>query len=123
MMNKPLMGHGEEENPICIRCMHTQSLVGHMQVDNTVLQAGGNVDWRKKAVSFFAHSFQQVMLRDDCFVAMLALMDRMTVLSTREATPVGLCGTSPSRTQEEVLSRTITSTGSGSCRGDCSFNS
>ena len=62
-MNKPLMGHGEEENPICIRCMHTQSLVGHMQVDNTVLQAGGNVDWRKKAVSFFAHSFQQVMLK------------------------------------------------------------
>ena len=43
------------------------------------------------------------MLRDDCFVAMLALMDRMTVLSTRQATPVGRCGTSTPRNQEEVL--------------------
>ena len=74
----------EHQSPL-VNCMHTQSLVGHTQVDNTVLQAARNVHWRNEAVEFFAYHFERVRLRDECFVAMLALMDRMTVLSTRRA--------------------------------------
>ena len=98
------MGHGEESRKLgqllieehqcpSVNCMHTQSLVGHAQVDNTVLQAARNVARRNMAVELFAWKFECVGLRDECFVAMLALMDRMTVLSTRQATPVGQCGT------------------------------
>ena len=86
----------EHQSPL-VNCMHTQSLVGHAQVDNTVLQAARHVDWRREAVRFFAIRFERVRLRDECFVAMLALMDRMTVWSTRQATPVGRCGTSTPR--------------------------
>ena len=32
----------EHQSPL-VNCMHTQSLVGHAQVDNTVLQAARNV--------------------------------------------------------------------------------
>ena len=85
-----------------VHCMHTRSLVGHAQVDFTLLQAAGHVDWRKIAVRHFASSPEREMLRDDCFVAMLALMDRMTVLSTRQATPVGRCGTSTTPHQRLV---------------------
>ena len=51
----------------------------------------------KELFFFVADSFERAMLRDDCFVAMLALMDRMTVLSTRR------CGTSTPRNQEERI--------------------
>ena len=97
------MGHGDEscklgqlliEEHQCpsVNCMHTQSLVGHAQVDNTVLQAARNVAWRKMAVELFARKFECVGLRDECFVAMLALMDRMTV-----------CGTLAPRDEDEVF--------------------
>ena len=92
----------EHQSPL-VNCMHTQSLVGHAQVDNTVLQAARNVAWRNKLISFFARQFERVRLRDECFVAMLALMDRMTVLSTRQATPVGQCGTLTPRDTDEVF--------------------
>ena len=90
----------EHQSPL-VNCMHTQSLVGHAQVDNTVLQAARNVAWRNTAVWFFARQFERVRLRDECFVAMLALMDRMTVLSTRQATQVGQCGTLTPRDEDE----------------------
>ena len=91
------MGHGDEscklgqlliEEHQCpsVNCMHFQSLVGHAQVDHTVLQAARNVARRNMAVELFAWKFECVGLRDKCFVAMLALVDRMTVLSTRQAT-------------------------------------
>ena len=54
-----------------VHCMHTQSLVGHAQVDYTLLQAARHVNWHNKAVVFVAYSFERVVLRDDCFVAML----------------------------------------------------
>ena len=81
------LGHhlAEEHQTPSVNCMHTQSLVGHAQVDHTLL----DVTSRKKAVGFFSRHLERVRLRDECFVAMLALMDRMTVLGTRQATPVG----------------------------------
>ena len=96
------MGHGDEscklgqlliEEHQCpsVNCMHTQSLVGHAQVDNTVLQGARNLAWRNIAVEFFACQFECVGLRDECFVAMLALVDRMTV-----------CGTLTPRDKDEV---------------------
>ena len=77
------MAWQEHQRPL-VECMHAQSLVGHAQVDKAVLQAVRNVHWRNKAVECFAIHFERVSLRDECFVATLALMDR--VLSTRQAT-------------------------------------
>ena len=98
-----LMGHGEESHNLgqlliddhqspSVKCMHTQSLVGHAQVDNTVLQGARNLAWRNIAVEFFACQFECVGLRDECLVAMLALMDGMTV-----------CGTLTPRDKDEVF--------------------
>ena len=64
----------------------------HAQVDNTVLQAARNVARRNMAVELFARNFEYVGLGDECFVAMLALMDRMTV-----------CGTLTLRDKDEVF--------------------
>ena len=97
------MGHGEESRKLgqllievhqcpSVNGMHFHSLVGHAQVDNTVLQAVRNVARRNMAVELFAWKFECVGLRDECFVAMLALMDRMTV-----------CGTLTPRDEDEVF--------------------
>ena len=90
------------ENHQCplISCMHTQSLVGQAQVDITVLQAARIVALRNVFVGFFVRQFERFRLRDECFVAMLALMDRMTVLSTRQATSVDQC---TPRDEDEVF--------------------
>ena len=80
--------------------MHTQSLVGQAQVDITVLQAARIVALRNVFVGFFVRQFERFRLRDECFVAMLALMDRMTVLSTRQATSVDQC---TPRDEDEVF--------------------
>ena len=82
--------------------MHTQSLVGQAQVTCWAAQVH-HIAWRNVLVGFFVRQFERFRLRDECFVAMLALMDRMTVLSTRQATPVGRCGTSTPRNKEERL--------------------
>ena len=83
------------ENHQCplISCMHTQSLVGQAQVDITVLQAARIVALRNVFVGFVVRQFERFRLRDECFVAMLALMDRMTV-----------CGTLTVRDKDEVFS-------------------
>lgn len=66
----------EEEGPT-LRCLHTQALAG--QVDITALEATSHAQRRARAADFFAEGFQAHGLRDEWFVALVALLDRVAV--------------------------------------------